>query len=70
MDINKAQPIHPNLIIIDTPIKNYSPIELVQYYMSHLDKNIGTYVIFNVTLRMGHKVIIDDKHIEAKEFII
>lgn len=70
MNIGKATPIHPNLIIIDTPIKDYSPIELVQYYMDHLDGHIGRYIVFNVSLGMGHKVIIDDKHIEAKEFIV
>lgn len=70
MDINKAIPIHPNLIIVDSPIKNYSPIDLVQYYMQYLDRSIGTYIVFNTALKIGHKVIVTDTYIETKELVI
>ena len=70
MNINNAKPIHPNLIIISTSNKDYSPIEIVQHYLHYLDANIGIYFVFNTDFKMGHKVIIKDTHIESIEFAL
>ena len=55
-----------------TPIKDYSPIELIEYHImnNNLDRRHGTYFVFNASIKIGHKVIITDTHIEAKEFVI
>lgn len=70
MSIKNANPIHPNLIIISTSDKDYSPIEIVQHNLHHLDANIGIYFVFNLDLKMGHKVIIKDTHIQSTEFVL
>lgn len=62
-------PIYPNLIVVDSPIKNYSPVDLVQEYMDSLDNTIGTYIVFNSNLKIGHRVMIKESGIEIIDFI-
>jgi hypothetical protein len=70
MDIKKAKLMPPNMILIECPIKNYSPIDVVNFHINQLDRSVKTYFVLNTTLKIMHKVTINPTHIESVEVVL
>lgn len=70
MNIPNARTVSPNVIMIHSPIKNYSPIDVVNFYMDQLDKSIKTYFLLNLEMQIMHKVVIHPNHIESTDIIL
>lgn len=70
MNMTNARIIPPNIVVIGSPIRNYSPIDVINLHMARLNKTIKTYFVLNTDLKIMHKVVIHPSHIESIEIIL